>query len=145
MHSRLGEPIARQFEHRCPLGASHTCIWSCDNTSAHYEGVANQMYRCHRLGLGTSTLPAGCIKLVCSLVEEEVLLRLFDKACIRWRRCAALRLCVLPTRNCAQSVRQRTRSDCFSQNNLLPGVNRLRIINSVQHSQPVQRPVQSCM
>ena len=145
MHSRLGEPIARKFEHRCPLGASYTCIWSCDNTSARYERVANQMYRRHRLGLGTSSLPAGCIKLICPLVEEEVRLRLFDKTCIHRQRCAALHLCMLPTRNCTQSVRQRTRSDCFSQNNLLPGVNRLGTKKPVRHSQIVQRPVQSCM
>jgi hypothetical protein len=72
------------------------------------------MYRCHCFSLGTPPLPAGRIKLICPLAEEEVRLRFFDKARIRWQRCAALHLCMLPTRNCTQSVCQRTGTNCFS-------------------------------
>ena len=72
MHARLGEPIACQFKHWGPLRTSHAGIHSSDNTSAYRERVANQVYRCHRFGLGTSPLPAGRIELVCTLIKEDL-------------------------------------------------------------------------
>lgn len=78
MHSRLDEPVARQFEQRGPLGASYVCVRPGDATSTCCERVANQVYCCHCFCLGTSALPAGCVELIGSLVEEELRLRVFD-------------------------------------------------------------------